>query len=130
MPVEIQQFTGAWYGLDTATQCAMTTKRSPSCQIGVGAVVGDAVWDRQARVRIRLGPLGMERYSDFLPEGSAYTALRALTRFFSNQCLEFEVQLVLDRAQAPGTELDFDAANPARLGWVSWVKTAPLGMRS
>ena len=54
----------------------------------------------------------------------------ALTRFFSNQCLEFEVQLVLDRTQAPGTELDFDAPNPARLGWVSWLKTAPLGMRS
>jgi predicted component of type VI protein secretion system len=69
----------------------------------------------------------MERYDDFLPEGNSYGALRALTRFFSNQCLEFEVQLVLDRAQAPGTELDFDAANPVRLGWVSWVKNTPLG---
>ena len=66
-------------------------------------------------MRIRLGPLSMERYCDFLPEASAYTALRSLTRFFSNQCLEFEVQLVLDRAQAPGTELDFNAAIPVRL---------------
>jgi type VI secretion system protein ImpH len=125
--VEIQQFTGAWYGLDTPTQCGMSDEESASCQIGGGAVVGDEVWDRQARVRIRLGPLTMERYGDFLPEGSSYSALRALTRFFSNQCLEFEVQLVLDRAQAPATELNFDAANPARLGWVSWVKNTPLG---
>jgi type VI secretion system protein ImpH len=57
VPVEIQQFTGAWYGLDDATQCSMTDTNSPSCQIGGGAVVGDAVWDRQARVRIRLGAL-------------------------------------------------------------------------
>jgi len=127
VPVEVQQFTGGWYGLDTPTQCAMNDEESASCQIGFGAVVGDEVWDRQARVRIRLGPLTMERYGDFLPEGSSYGALRALTRFFSNQCLEFEVQLVLDRAQAPGTELDFDAANPVRLGWVSWVKNTPLG---
>ena len=127
VPVEIQQFTGAWYGLDGATQCVMTDVDTPSRQIG-GAVVGDAVWDRQARVRIRLGPLSMERYCDFLPEASAYTALRGLTRFFSNQCLEFELQLVLDRAQAPGAELDFEATNPVRLGWVSWLKTAPLGM--
>ena len=127
VPVEIQQFTGAWYGLDRATQCSMTGLDTPSRQIGGGAVVGDAVWDRQARVRIRLGPLSMERYCDFLPEASAYTALRSLTRFFSNQCLEFEVQLVLDRAQTPGTELDFNAAIPARLGWVSWLATAPLG---
>ena len=51
-----------------------------------------------------------------------------MTRFFSNQCLDFEVQLVLDRTQVPGIELDFDASNPARLGWVSWAKTAPLGV--
>ncbi len=75
VPVEIQQFTGAWYGLDESTQCAMTDEDTPSSQIGAGAVVGDAVWDRQARVRIRLGPLGMERYCDFLPEASAYTSL-------------------------------------------------------
>jgi type VI secretion system protein ImpH len=128
VPVEIQQFTGAWYGLDAATQCAMTETETPSRQVGVGAVVGDAVWDRQARVRIRLGPLSMERYCDFLPEASGYKALRGLTRFFSSDCLEFELQLVLDRGQAPGTELDFEATNPVRLGWVSWLTTAPLGI--
>ncbi len=127
VPAEIQQFTGAWYGLDESTQCSMTEVDTASRQVGGGAVVGDAIWDRQARVRIRLGPLGLERYCEFLPGESGYTALRALTRFFSNQCLEFEVQLVLDRTETPGTELDFDAPNPARLGWVSWAKTADLG---
>jgi len=126
VPVEIQQFTGEWYSLDRETQCAMSDEESASFQIGQGAVVGDAVWDRQARVRIRLGPLGIERYCDFLPEGSAYKALRAITRFFSNQCLDFELQLVLDRNEVPTVELDFDSSNPARLGWVSWARTAPL----
>jgi type VI secretion system protein ImpH len=128
VPVEIQQFTGAWYGLDSATQCSMTDMDTPSRQVGGGAVVGDAVWDRQARVRVRLGPLSLERYCDFLPEASGYIALRSLTRFFSNQTLEFELQLVLDRTQAPGTELDFEPTNAVRLGWVSWLKTAPLGI--
>jgi type VI secretion system protein ImpH len=128
VPVEIQQFTGAWHGLDTATQCSMTEFDTPSCQVGGGAVVGDAVWDRQSRVRIRLGPLSLERYCDFLPEASGYQALRGLTRFFTSQCLEFELQLVLDRAQTPGTELDFGDTNPVRLGWVSWLATAPLGI--
>jgi len=127
VPVEIQQFTGGWYGLDRATQCAMKEEESASRQIGSGAVVGDAVWDRQSRVRIRLGPMGIERYCDFLPGGGGHKALRSITCFFSNQCLEFEVQLVLDRRQVPGVELDLDASNPARLGWVSWAKTEPLG---
>ncbi len=126
VPVEIQQFMGAWYGLGSATQCAMTEEDSPSIQIGQGAVVGDAIWDRQARVRIRLGPLSVERYCDFLPEGTAYKALRAITRFFSNQCIDFEAQLVLDRNQVPSVELDFDSDIPARLGWVSWASTKPL----
>jgi type VI secretion system protein ImpH len=128
VPVEIQQFTGAWYGLDRSTQCEMSDEESPSMQIGTGAVVGDAIWDRQGRVRIRIGPLSMERYNDFLPEGGAYASLRAITRFFSNQCLDFEVQLVLDRNQVPTIELDLDSHQPARLGWVSWAKTVPLSV--
>jgi type VI secretion system protein ImpH len=128
VPVEIQQFTGAWYGVDQSTQCEMKGEDSPSTQVGFGALVGDALWDRQARVRIRIGPLRMDRYSDFLPKGDAYTSLRAITRFFSNQCLEFEVQLVLDRQDVPGVELDPDSINPVRLGWTSWAKTAPLSI--
>jgi type VI secretion system protein ImpH len=128
VPVEIQQFTGGWYALDRATQCAMTDEETASRQVGEGAVVGDFVWDRQARVRIRIGPLGMERYCDFLPEGSAYKCLVAITRFFSNQTLDFELQLVLDRSDVPGVELDADSDHPARLGWISWAKIAPLNV--
>ena len=128
VPVEIQQFTGAWYGLDecdamrhdrawTRHHGSWAAARWWAMRFGTGR---RACVSASARCR-------MERYCDFLPGASAYNALRALTRFFSNQCLEFELQLVLDRTQAPGTELDFDAPNPARLGWVSWLKTAPLG---
>ncbi len=128
VPVEIQQFTGGWYGIDATTQCQMADEESASQQVGLGALVGDAVWDRQARVRIRVGPMTMERYNDFLPEGDAYAALQSITRFFTNQCLEYEVQLVLDRNSVPGVELDPDSSHPARLGWTSWAKTTPLGI--
>jgi type VI secretion system protein ImpH len=126
VPVEIQQFTGAWYTIDRSTQCMMTEEESPSRQVGEGAVVGDAMWDRQGRVRIRIGPLSLERYNDFLPQGSAYGALRSITQFFSNRCIDFEAQLVLDRNEAPDIQLDMNASHPARLGWVSWAKTVPL----
>jgi type VI secretion system protein ImpH len=127
VPIAVQQFTGAWYSLGRSTQFAMNEKESVSSQVGAGAVVGDAVWDRQGRVRIRIGPLGMERYNEFLPQGSAFGALQAITRFFSNDCLDFEVQLVLERSQVPVIELDLNASHPARLGWVSWARTAPMG---
>lgn len=126
VPVSIEQFTGAWYPLDMSTQCAMNESESISCEVGGGAVVGDAVWDRQGRTRIRIGPLTMEQYSDFLPQARAYEALRAITRFFSNDTIDFEVQLVLDRREVPGVELDLSANRPARLGWVSWTATRPM----
>ncbi len=126
IPVEIEQFIGAWYGLDAPAQCTMSGEETASDQVGLGAVVGDAVWDRQARVRIRLGPLSMEQYCSFLPEQSGHAELRAITRFFSNQFLDFELQLVLDRAQTPGIELDQDSPNAGRLGWISWVKSAAI----
>ena len=127
VPVEIQQFTGAWYSIDAGTQCRMEEGDMMSSQLGAGAVVGDAIWDRQGTVRVRIGPLTLERYNDFLPEGSAHASLRAITRFFSNDCFDFQVQLVLDRTQVPTIKLDLNDERPARLGWVSWAKTKPLG---
>ena len=129
VPVEVEQFTGAWYSIDDKTQCQMDDSESLSIQMGFGAVVGDAIWDRQGSVRIRIGPLSLERYNDFSPGGSAYEALRSITRFFSNDCLDFEVQLILDRTQVPNIKLDLNDEMPARLGWVSWAKTTPLEPR-
>lgn len=126
VPVEVEQFTGAWYSIDDKTQCQMDESESLSIRMGFGAVVGDAIWDRQGSVRIRIGPLSLERYNDFLPEGSAHEALRSITRFFSNDCLDFQVQLILDRTQVPSIKLDLNDERPARLGWVSWAITKPL----
>lgn len=125
-PVEIQEFTGAWYALDREIQCQMTEDETPSLQVGEGAVVGDAIWDRQGRVRIRIGPLSLERYREFLPQGAAYAALQSITRFFSNQSHDFEMQLVLEREAAPPVVLDADAPGASQLGWISWACTTPL----
>jgi len=127
VPVEVQQFSGSWYSIDESSQCSMDEQETMSSQMGIGAVVGDAVWDCQSRVRIRIGPLPLETYREFLPQGSAYRALRAIAKFFTNDCLDFELQLVLERSHVPEIELDFEKGSPARLGWTSWAKTVPMG---
>jgi len=127
VPVQIEQFAGGWYHLDPDTQCCFSLGTSDSERLGAGAVVGDAVWNQQSAVRIILGPLTLERYSDFLPDGSCWEPLRAWARFFSNEEFDFEVKLVLKRDQVPACELGADGAAGPRLGWVSWVKCAPLG---
>ena len=112
VPVEIEQFTGAWYRLDRKTQCCMEDQDTASEQLGRGAVVGDEIWDQQSSVRIKLGPMGLDRYCDFLPDGSAYEPLRAITGFFSNGEFDFEAQLVLDRKEVPLARLASRVRSP------------------
>ena len=126
VPVEVQQLLGGWFRLDPATECRLGDRETPSEQLGQGAVAGDEVWDQQARARIKLGPLSLAQYLDFLPNGSAFPALRALTRFFSNDEIDFEVQLVLDRNEVPSCELGSQGDESPRLGWVTWARSAPM----
>jgi type VI secretion system protein ImpH len=126
VPVEIEQFAGGWYRLDPETQCRMAEGNTESEELGLGAVVGDEVWDQQSRVRIVLGPLTLERYADFLPDGKSFETLRAWVRFFSNDEWDFEVKLILEREQVPACTLGADGVSGPQLGWVSWVKSAPF----
>ena len=71
VPVKIEQFAGGWYRLDRETQCRLAEGNSESEELGFGAVVGDEVWNQQSKVRIVLGPLTLERYADFLPDGAS-----------------------------------------------------------
>jgi type VI secretion system protein ImpH len=93
--------------------------------LGFGAVVGDEVWDQQSRVRIKLGPLTAARYREFLPTGSAWPALQAITRTYRGTDMEFEVQLILKREEVPVVELKKLADDSPRLGWDTWMKSRP-----
>lgn len=126
VPVEIEQFVGAWHALDEDTQCRFTGTANYSEQLGFGAVVGDEVWDQQSGVRIRLGPLSLEQYRNFLPDGPAYEPLRALTRFFAGDELDFELELVLRKEEAPLCTLGEEGSTAPQLGWLSWAISTPL----
>jgi len=125
--VAIEQFSGGWYRLDPETQCRLSEENSDSGELGFGAVVGDEMWNQQSRVQIVLGPLSLERYADFLPDGQSFEPLRSWVRFFSDDEWDFEVKLILDREQVPACTLGAEGVSGPQLGWVSWVKSAPFG---
>ena len=127
VPVEAEQFVGTWYKLDASTQFCMEDGTEVSEQLGFGAIVGDEFWDTQGRVRLRIGPLRMARYLDFLPSGAAYGPLRALAEFCAGGEIDFEVQLILDRRDVPVCELGAEGEGGPRLGWITWARTKPIG---
>jgi type VI secretion system protein ImpH len=126
VPFEVIQLVGGWFRLDATTECCIGERSTPSEQLGLGAVVGDEVWNQQASARIRIGPLDLEDYLDFLPNGSAYEPLRALLRFWTNEEIDFEVQLILEREEVPRCQLGGEGDGAPQLGWVSWMKSKPM----
>jgi type VI secretion system protein ImpH len=121
-PVEIEQCLGDWYELEEADRSYLAPEFERN-QLGVGAFLGDKVWDQQSRFRIRVGPVGLVRFRDFLPDGSAMAKLMELTRYLVGQALAFDVQVVLRASEVPYCRLGDQGADAPRLGWMSWLKT-------
>ena len=126
VPVEVEQFVGGWYRLSPSSQCHVGDEAGPANQLGLGAVVGDEIWDQQARVRLKLGPLTREQYEHFLPTGSRHELLRTVARFFAHDQFDFDVQLILAREDVPGCVLGDDQQLVPALGWRTWLRTKPF----
>jgi type VI secretion system protein ImpH len=125
-PVEVHQFRGGWYGLSRDSQCRVDDEEGLGGGLGEGLAVGDEIWDPQARVQIRIGPLRREEYDEFLPGGRSHTALKGITQFFGDGQFDFEVQLSLHRDDVPGIVLGTDGEDAPPLGWCTWIRTRPF----
>lgn len=125
VPVRVEPFAGAWRALDPASWSVLDEGQSPCEQLGVGVIVGDEVWDAQSVLLVRLGPLTMEQYCAFLPEGTAYAPLRSIARLFCGDDVDVEVQLVLRREEAPRCTLGIEEEPQRRLGWTTWLFSRP-----
>ena len=121
VPMEIDQFVGKWCHLEP-DNLSYLKGGSISSSLGSGAIAGDRVWNPQARFRIRIGPLTWDRFNSFLPDGSAFRALVTLARYFANQAMDFEVQLILLDQEVPEWQLS-DGSQAPRLGLSSWLRT-------
>lgn len=124
VPAEVEQFVGGWYPVDPSHRCRLGEDDRAS-QLGVGSVVGDEIWDQQARLRIWIGPLSRERFEDFLPEGAAHDELRSVVRFFGRGEYDFEARLIMEADEVPGIVLESEDEKSQSLGWSTWIRTRP-----
>jgi type VI secretion system protein ImpH len=130
--VEISQFSGAWVKLPLEQRTTLNVGESFCESLGIGTVVGDEVWDQQGSMTVRLGPMSIDQYRDFLPGSKGYRELEAWLRFYSRQEFDFIIRLLLAREEVPETVLATGFGNAAgvgqgnRLGYESWLKVKPL----
>jgi type VI secretion system protein ImpH len=125
VPVEILQFQPRRHRLEEPDLCR-PGRQDISSQLGQGAVAGDSVWTAHAAFRVRIGPLSLSRYREFLPDGDAFRKAAALIRLFAERSLEFDIQPVLKAAEVPACELTRDPQAGPRLGWLGWLKVKPF----
>jgi len=93
-------------------------------QLGMWAIAGDAVWDPQARFRVKLGPLSLVKFLAFLPDGQAVKEFQDLVRFYTGPVMQFDMQLILKADEVPFSSLGDESPSCPRLGWCGWLKTA------
>ncbi|AQS86724.1 hypothetical protein AA101099_0106 [Neoasaia chiangmaiensis NBRC 101099] len=116
-PVTINQFSGHWTGVPADQQSRLPGAGAGQfCQLGIDTVIGAKMWDMNARIEIRIGPLSLASYRSFLPQGSCHELLTCLVRTFIDDDVECVVRLGLKQAEIP--PLQHDAI---RLGADSWL---------
>lgn len=121
VPAKIESFVGQWVPLPEGSRSALGADPRTG-GLGRSTYLGEKLWDRQAKFRVRLGPLGRADFDRFLPSDSACAKLRDIVRFFVGFELAWDVQCVLRAAEVPATQLGAGG----RLGWTTWLKTKPF----
>lgn len=116
-PVRVRQFSGVWRHIEP-DQWTSLGPSGKNQSLGQTAVLGSRIWDQQGRFLILVGPLSLKQFLDFLPDGTAYTPLCTMARFYAGQEFEFRIRLRLRAAETPGLKLGH-----SKLGWTTWLQT-------
>ncbi|MDR3212509.1 MAG: type VI secretion system baseplate subunit TssG [Azoarcus sp.] len=118
VPAELDQFVGQWNEVPLSEQSALG---GDACALGSSAFAGDRMWDRQTKIRLRMGPMRREKFERLLPGNAGAQALRSLVHFMVGHGLACDVTLALDRRDVPAPQLDDDA--PLLLDGNIWLNT-------
>ncbi len=118
VPVAIEEFVGHWLRLEPPDR---TFLGRTGAILGIEAVLGSRVWDRQHKFRLRLGPLTWPQYQSFLPGHRPLEKLVDWVRLYLNLELAWDVRLVLAKREVPPLQLGAGA----RLGWTAWLGRRP-----
>jgi type VI secretion system protein ImpH len=126
VPAKVRQFAGGWFDLSAEqwTRIGVSTGRNHA--LGLDTVLGKRAWDEHAGVAIRLGPLDLDTFTGFLPEGAAHRALSDLARLYLNDEFDISLELVLEKDQVPWALLSSSepdsALRRASLGRLAWLR--------
>lgn len=113
-PARLQTFLGGWLEFEPRDLWRLGAQNG---RLGRSAHIGGRVWSREARFRLRLGPMPLADYRRLLPGGVSLVRLAAVVRNYLGDALAWDVNFVLRRDEVPAAVLGQNAA----LGHVCWI---------
>jgi len=128
LPFKIEEYVFHWLKLEPEERSRLG--RAPHAALGLTAVLGSHVPDRQSMFVVWLGPLSLADYIKFLPSGPELPKLVAWVREFVGLELEWVLHLSLRPEETPRCSL----GGPWQLGRTTWLarrdqKTPVCGKR-
>ena len=118
VPAQIVEFLAHWLTIPKSDRLRLGSNPQAG-RLGTNSVLGERVWQRQDKFQIRLGPLTLRQYEDFLPSGRLFRALVDTVRNYLGLELMWEIQPVLKGEEKPVTCLGKQGV----LGWTSWLES-------
>jgi type VI secretion system protein ImpH len=109
VPVAIEEFVGQW--LDIPSEyCWVVPASLPEAESAIGVLgestrVGTQVYERQSKFRVIVGPVPLEEYRRFLPNGDLLAQLIELVRRYVGDELCWDLRLILREADRRATIL-------------------------
>jgi type VI secretion system protein ImpH len=116
MPVEIQELGGKWHFVPHS-QLTSIGKNGQHNVLGESAIIGPRFWDQQALFTVKLGPMDLDQYVDFLKPGKSWRTICSIIRYYVGNDQDFMINLVLKKEQIPKPRLGYGVA----IGWTNWL---------
>ena len=123
---QIEQCVGRWLRIQPNDRNCLGVEK---CSLGQDLLLGEQVFDRSGKFRLLIGPLSLDEYVRFLPDGQATRELDQLVRLYCDDPLEYDLGFTLRGAEVPETPLGVPGVL-GRLAWTSWLKSQPCADKS
>jgi type VI secretion system protein ImpH len=118
VPAKVVEFIAHWLTIPPRDRLKLGSDTGMG-RLGMDAVLGEKVWQRQDKFQVCLGPMSLDDYESFLPTGRSFKALVAAVRNYLGLELLWETRLLLKGDEKPVTCLGKQGA----LGWTSWLQS-------
>lgn len=115
--VQLQEFVGTWLELEPDDRWQLGARTG----LGQTTSIGERVWTRNAKFRLRIGPLNLDEYERLLPGGESLNRLRSIVRAYVGDAMDWDVNLVLKAEDRPKPIV----GKTIKLGQTGWIGSTP-----